>query len=71
MLYLDQAYLTSSEKNLGVLTDKVKTEREKLAKNYQYWQDFLKTSSIKERFEKIEMVDYMNKIKKIISPFKE
>ncbi len=71
MKYLDQAYITSSEKKLGFLNNKVTLERKKLAENYQYWKDFLKTSSIKERFEKIEMLDYMNKIKNIITPFKE
>ncbi len=71
MLYLDQAYFTSSEKNLGALINKVKIEREKLAENYQYWKDFLKTSSIKERFEKLEILDYMNEIKNVIIPFKD
>lgn len=64
--YLDQAYLTSSEKNLVMLINKVSSERNKLTGNYQYWKDFLKNSSVKERFEKIEMLDYMNKIKGVI-----
>lgn len=69
--YLDQAYLTSSEKNLENLKKKVIAERSKLEKDYQYWKDFLKNSSMKERFEKIEIIDYMNKIKNVITPFKE
>lgn len=71
ILMLDQAYFTSSEKNLGTLLKKVKIEQKKIQEEYQDWKDFLKNSSIKERFEKIEIVDYMNKIKSAITPFKE
>ena len=69
--YLDQAYMTSTEKKLGALISKVKLERMKLEENYQYWKEFLSNSSMKERFEKMEMADYINKIKSIITPFKD
>lgn len=71
LIFLDQAYMTSSEKNLETLKQKVIIERARLEKDYQYWKDFLKTSSIKERLEKIEIMDYMTKIKNVISPFKD
>ena len=69
--YLDQAWITSIEKNLVSLQKKVTYERNKLESDYQNWKDFLKNSSMKERFEKIEIIDYMNKIKTIITPFKD
>lgn len=71
LLYLDQAYFTSIEKNLATLTTKVKNEHAKLEADYQSWKDFLKTSSMKERLEKIEMIDYMNKIKNALTVFRD
>ena len=67
LLYLDQAYFTSTEKNLSNLVKKVNSERERLEKD---WND-LNSSSLVERFEKMELGDYMNKIKGAITLFKD
>ena len=71
LAFLDQSYFISSEKKLETINKKVMSERIRLEKDYQYWKDFLKNSSIKERLEKIEIIDYMNKIKSAINPLKE
>ncbi|MHA2494714.1 MAG: tetratricopeptide repeat protein [Candidatus Hodarchaeales archaeon] len=66
--FLDQAKLTTEEKNLELLTQKVIAEKQSLEDQYETWLTLIQSSgSFQERLEQAKVADYLKDVEKVIS----
>ncbi|MFX0090490.1 MAG: hypothetical protein ACFFBD_01910 [Candidatus Hodarchaeota archaeon] len=65
--YYDQARLTAEEKNLGLLGQKVDTERKRFEAEFSSWQKLIQSNvSLQERVNHAQMDDYIKQVQQML-----
>ncbi|MHA1449504.1 MAG: tetratricopeptide repeat protein [Candidatus Hodarchaeales archaeon] len=69
--YLDQAWMTAEEKNIGLLSQIIAKEKVKFGEELEKWQELArKNVSVQERFKKAQIDNYLNEISRVIGTVK-
>ncbi|MFW9997652.1 MAG: tetratricopeptide repeat protein [Candidatus Odinarchaeota archaeon] len=69
--YLDQAWMTAEENNLGALVEKIAREKQQLEEELVKWKELSQRNApVQERLQQARMENYLREARKLISALK-